>query len=125
MAKHNERQVFTARRITDYRKVITFVNLSIPLKVQPKKAKVDTYQYNAIALGDKKVYTNDDEMKEYGTRGILDPRDYSYANLFINGVLQPPPAYSISKGTLLLLTDDVPLNGSPIIIQFVTIYNTY
>lgn len=78
------------------------------------------YQYNALSDGIKKIYTSDDELKEYGTRGILSPDSVSYFNLFINGVLQPEINYEIQKDLLLLKTEDVPLKDSTIIISFVT-----
>ncbi|EHQ90643.1 DUF4183 domain-containing protein [Desulfosporosinus youngiae] len=80
----------------------------------------DVYQYNALSDGVKKLYTNQDELTEYGTRGILNPKQVSYFNLFINGLLQPRVNYEIQEGLLLLKTDDVPLKDSTIIIVFVT-----
>lgn len=82
---------------------------------------VDVYHYNTLSDGIKKVYTNDDELKEYGDRGILDPNSVTYYSLFINGILQPKVNYEIQKGQLTLKTEDVPLKDSPIIITFVTI----
>lgn len=82
--------------------------------------KTEVYQYNALSDGKKTIYTNQDELKEYGDRGILDPNEVSYYNLFINGVLQPKANYIIEKGLLLLQTKDIPLKGSPIIIAFIT-----
>ncbi len=80
----------------------------------------DIYQYNTLSDGVKKIYTNDDELTEYGSRGILDPDDVSYFGLFINGVLQPKVNYEIQKGLLILKTEDVPIKGSAIIISFIT-----
>ena len=80
----------------------------------------DVYQYNALSDGMKKIFTNDDEIKEYGDRGILNPNSVSYFNLFVNGVLQPKINYEIQEGLLILKTEDVPLKDSPIIITFVT-----
>ena len=68
----------------------------------------------------KRIYTNQDELIEYGSRGILDPNDVSYFNLFINGVLQPRVNYEIEKGLLLLKTKDVPQKDVAIIISFIT-----
>ncbi|SNT02650.1 conserved repeat domain-containing protein [Anaerovirgula multivorans] len=82
--------------------------------------KADNYQYNTLSDGKKRIYTNQDELVEYGNEGILDPNEVSYYNLFINGVLQPKINYSIEKGLLLLKTKDIPLKGSPIIISFIT-----
>lgn len=81
--------------------------------------KADIYQYNTLSDGVKKVYTNDDELIKYGNRGILDPDDVSYYELFINGVLQPRVNYEIQKGILTLKTEDVPIKDSPIIISFI------
>lgn len=80
----------------------------------------DVYQYNTLSDGIKKIYTNDDELTQYGDRGILDPDDVSYFGLFINGVLQPKVNYEIQKGLLLLKTEDAPIKGSTIIISFIT-----
>lgn len=82
--------------------------------------KADICQYNTLSDGVKKVYTNDDELIKYGSRGILDPDDVSYYELFINGVLQPRVNYEIQKGILILKTEDVPIKDSPIIISFIT-----
>ncbi|WP_339229179.1 DUF4183 domain-containing protein [Oceanobacillus sp. FSL K6-2867] len=96
--------------------------IKIPIKAAKKINKVDTYQYNALADGESLQYTNKDELKQYGERGILDPKTVSYVNLFINGVLQPPVTYEIQEGILRLKTSDVPPKGTPIILQFITIY---
>ena len=80
----------------------------------------DVYQYNTLSDGAKKIYTNDDELTQYGDRGILDPNDVSFFSLFINGVLQPKVNYEIQKGLLILKTEDVPIKGSTIIISFIT-----
>jgi len=82
--------------------------------------KAEVYQYNALADGDKKTYTNDDELKKYGNRGILDPQEVSYFSLYVNGVLQPFGNYDITKGSLTLKTEDVPLQNAHIAIRFVT-----
>lgn len=80
----------------------------------------DVYQYNTLSDGVKKIYTNDDELIQYGNRGILDPNEVSYFGLFVNGVLQPKANYEIQKGLLLLKTEDVPIKDSAIIISFIT-----
>jgi len=82
--------------------------------------KAETYQYNALAEGNKTIYTNDDEVFIYGNRGIPDPQEVSFCTLHINGVVQPGANYEIEKGALTLKTEDVPLENSPIIISFVT-----
>lgn len=80
----------------------------------------NVYQYNALAQRDKVVYTDDDELKVYGSRGILNPNSVSYYNLYINGVLQPKTNYHVQKGLLTLTTEDTPLKGSTIVLSFVT-----
>lgn len=97
------------------------MNVQIPIASTCNIAKVDTYQYNALSDGIKSVYTNADELTEYGDRGILDPSTVSYINLFINGVLQPPNTYTVTEGTLTLQTTDIPLRGTPIMLQFITV----
>jgi hypothetical protein len=85
--------------------------------------KADIYQYNTFSDGKKRVYTNEDELKEYGDRGILSTNEVSYYDLFVNGVLQSKAAYKITKGFLEFLTDDIPSIGEPINIVFCTYRN--
>lgn len=80
-----------------------------------------TYQYNTLGE-DKKIYLSDDEILSYGNRGILDPNEISYENLFINGLLQPNINYIIEKDKLTLNTVDTPTKGAPITILFVAIF---
>lgn len=87
--------------------------------LKPLKAKV--YQYNAVSDGAQRIYTNEDELTEYGAQGILPPEKVSFYNLFINGILQPRANYFLSEGYLELLTRDIPPKGAPIIIAFVTL----
>ncbi len=79
-----------------------------------------TYQYNALSDGVKTKYTDEDELTEYGDRGILSPAGVSYYNLFVNGVLQPDVNYAVSEGQLELLTADIPAENQPVILTFVT-----
>lgn len=83
----------------------------------------EIYQYNAISSGNQRVYTNADELTEYGHRGILSPDEVSYYNLFVNGVLQPKINYALAKGRLELMTTDLPLPGQAVMITFVTFKN--
>ena len=82
--------------------------------------KADVYHFNALSDGIRKIYTDDDELKKYGNRGILCPNQVSYYSLFINGVLQPKINYEIQEGLLILKTEDVPLKDSTIVITFIT-----
>lgn len=81
----------------------------------------EVYQYNTISDGIKKEFTDEDEIKCYGDRGIMDPGQVSLVNLYINGVLQPTVNYSVEKGRLTILTSDIPPKGAPIILEFITI----
>ncbi len=83
--------------------------------------KADTHTYFTISDGQKRVYTDDDGLKEYGKMKILDPDEVSYFNLFVNGVLQPHAVYEVKKGKLLFKSSELPIKGAPIILQFVTI----
>lgn len=94
----------------------------IPLNPFTNIAKVDNYSYYTISDGVKTVYTNEDEIKEYSDRGIPNPNTVSFINLFINGVLQPQSIYEVKEGYLILKTSDVPQTGTPITLQFITIY---
>ena len=82
--------------------------------------KADVYQYNTVAKG-KSIYTNDDELTTYGNQGILNPEKVSYINLFINGVIQPKTNYLVSEGILELTLEPLPIEGAPIILQFITL----
>ncbi|MDA5109063.1 DUF4183 domain-containing protein [Brevibacillus thermoruber] len=85
----------------------------------PTLLRGETFQYTAIADGVKNVYTSGDAVLQFSTSGILDPGTFTFASLFINGILQPPNSYVIQPGILIL--SDVPVQGAPIIIQFVRI----
>lgn len=93
------------------------------LKCDKIRLKADVYQYNTLSDGDKKIYTNADELTEYGNKGILNPQKVSFSSLFINGVLQPEINYKIKEGLLTLNTKNIPIKNSPIIIPFVTFKN--
>lgn len=121
---HNKRQIISARRIHDWVSVTTSHQVRMPLRKSPTNiVKGDTYQYNTLSDGKKSIFTNEDELKEYGDKGILDPESVSYINLFINGVLQPPSVYHVKEGLLILKTIDIPPKNAPIILQFISIYN--
>ncbi|MFB6467607.1 DUF4183 domain-containing protein [Cytobacillus sp. Hz8] len=84
--------------------------------------KVITHEFFVVADGKKRIFSEQDAVDGYGQQSIHDPKDYSYVNLFINGVLQPKINYEVKKGKLILKTDDFPLLGTPIILQMVRIY---
>ncbi|SDE86366.1 protein of unknown function, partial [Priestia aryabhattai B8W22] len=77
--------------------------------------------YFTFSDGEKRVYTNNDGVAEYGITEILAPNEASYINLFINGILQPQINYEVEEGKLILLTDEVPGKDVPITLQFILI----
>ncbi|MGE6489026.1 DUF4183 domain-containing protein [Paenisporosarcina sp. NPDC076898] len=84
--------------------------------------KVITNEFFTISDGSKRVFKEEDGLKEYGRQKIWSPSMVSYINLFINGVLQPKVNYEIEEGKLRLLTDDIPIEGTPIILQMIAYY---
>ncbi|WP_067840936.1 DUF4183 domain-containing protein [Amphibacillus sediminis] len=116
-----KRQMITGQHVYDSIKSNQQIQVRIPVQAS-KKAKVETYQYNTLSDGKKLIYTNADELTEYGNKGILDPSDVSLVNLFINGVLQPDNTYQVRKGQLILNVKQPPEKRAPIILQFITIY---
>jgi len=97
-----------------------FFKNDIDITYQEDTVRAEVYQYNALADGTRNTYTNQDELTQYGNRGILDPGKVSYHTLFGNGAIQPRANYDIEKGLLTLKTEDVPPKNAPIIISFVT-----
>lgn len=89
--------------------------------VHGRLLKAKTYQYIARSDG-KRIYTNKDELKEYGSKGISSPNHNSYHNLFVNGMIQPQKNYQVREGCLSLTTEDTPPVGVPITLQFVSIF---
>nr|WP_272595769.1 DUF4183 domain-containing protein [Paenibacillus apiarius] len=81
--------------------------------------RVETFQYITVSDGVNNTYTNQDELTEFGSSGILNPAAVSYMNLFINGILQPIIVYKVSEGVLTI--DEVPEKGVPITLQFIRI----
>ncbi|MGF9859901.1 DUF4183 domain-containing protein [Priestia endophytica] len=75
--------------------------------------------YFTFSDGQKLEYTNSDGLPQYGNTQILSPSEVSYINLFINGILEPQNSYTVEEGKLIL--DEVPNEGSPIILQFIII----
>jgi Domain of unknown function (DUF4183) len=84
--------------------------------------KTTCTEFITTADEDKRVYRNEDGMKEYGPMKIVSPNDVSYINLFINGVIQPQINYQVTEGQLILLSNNLPQKGVPIVIQFISIY---
>lgn len=83
--------------------------------------KVKIFEYYTVSDGSKKVFTNNDALSGYGEQKIQDIENASFYNLFVNGVLQPKATYKIEDEKLILTTEDVPIKGSPIILQMIII----
>lgn len=81
--------------------------------------RVDNTSFNAYSNGGK-LYTDRDEIREYGKTGILPPKESSCQNLFVNSVLQPHVNYFVEKGCLILQTEDSPTVCAPITLQTIT-----
>jgi hypothetical protein len=121
---NNKKHVVSVPMVYDWIRSASTINIRVPFQCANTNkgiAKVDTYQYYATSDGLKKVYTNADELKQYGSSGILDPATVSFINLFINGILQPQNQYEVESGKLTFTSGEVPEAGSPIILQFVRI----
>ncbi|WP_088014256.1 DUF4183 domain-containing protein [Gottfriedia acidiceleris] len=84
--------------------------------------KTTNQLFFAVSDGIRRIYTNHDGIEEYGITTIRSPDEVSYINLFINGMLQPTVNYKIDRGRLILLTEDIPLKGTIIILQFISIF---
>ncbi len=79
--------------------------------------RIISYEFYAIANGCQRIYEEKDGITDIENQVILDPSNVSYMNLFINGVLQPHDNYTVEKGKLKLNTIDIPIKGTPIILQ--------
>ena len=81
--------------------------------------EAESFQYTAISDGTKRVYTNADELKKYGDKGIFSPEEVSYYNVYVNGVMQPKVNYIMTKGRLEFITEDLPTQGATVIIKYI------
>ncbi|CCW08620.1 DUF4183 domain-containing protein [Bacillus sp. GeD10] len=88
----------------------------------PAHQSVRNVMYHTIAKQDQFVYTNADGITAYNSSPILSPNTVSYINLFVNGVIQPLNMYTVETGKLTLLSETSPLPGTPITLQFLTLY---
>lgn len=92
-----------------------------PKRFFPHPQQVDTHTFYTLSDGRKRVYTPTDALHGHGTKVILSPDELSYMNLFINGILQSKQSYDVREGMLMIRTEDLPIKGTPIILQMVTI----
>nr|WP_126429850.1 DUF4183 domain-containing protein [Brevibacillus marinus] len=86
-----------------------------------KILKTKVSYYYTVSNGDKRIFTDSDGIKGYGSKRIPDPKMYSLINLYINGVLQPPNIYKVKRGLLIIRSGELPQKGVPIILQFIRI----
>lgn len=99
----------------------------IPIQEERNETKVIrikevwTQEIFMVADGSKNVFTEEDVLSEYGIQKIVDPTTVSYMNLFINGILQPKVNYEVTQGRIKLMTEDIPAEGCPIILQMIKI----
>jgi hypothetical protein len=89
---------------------------------RPRVLKAGSTTFYALSDGKKRIYTNRDGVQGYGVNRIPNPRTVSLVNVLVNGVLQPKSLYEIKSGKLRLLSDDVPAEGVPIIVQSISIF---
>ncbi len=80
-----------------------------------RKLSIHTLFYIAIADGIRNIYTDNDALWEYGCKGIPNPQNVSYFNLFVNGVLQPPAVYTVTEGILEM--SEAPKKGQYIVLE--------
>ena len=83
--------------------------------------RTQTYQYIARSDGGS-VYTNQDALKEYGSKRISNPKNSSFQDLYVNGMIQPEVNYRVHKDCLTLTTTDTPAKDVPIALQFVSTF---
>ena len=88
-------------------------------KDNPHTINVETSEYITVSDGIKKIYLNSDGIQGFNI--IPNPLTLSYANLFVNGILQPTSFYTVEEGKLTLNTEDIPMLGTYIILQLIKI----
>lgn len=89
------------------------------IKPKPQILQSQNLLYFALGNGKKMIFTNEDAIPSLSTSKILSPRNFSYANLLINGFLQPTTLYTVEKGCLILLTNEAPSMNVPVMLQFI------
>lgn len=120
-SNEKKKHSLAVKRVYDWMNTTSKLDISVSVNANQVIAKTEIFQYYALSDGIKFVYTNGDELTQYGNTGILDPKTVSYINLFINGMLQPQNQYMVETGKLTLLSDNPPEAGNIIILQFVRI----
>nr|WP_106779645.1 DUF4183 domain-containing protein [Lysinibacillus timonensis] len=90
-------------------------------KIFKSPKNVNVFEFFTVSDGCKNVFTSHDSVQGYGEQRIINLDKLSLCNLFINGVLQPRAIYTIEHEKLILKTDDIPVKGTPIILQMISI----
>ncbi|SMC78866.1 protein of unknown function [Papillibacter cinnamivorans DSM 12816] len=98
--------------------ILSFVTFG---KNHGREVQVINEQYVALAAPGKRIFTDADELVQYGHGGIPSPDGVSYFNLFINGALQPEANYQVTEGTLEITASDLPPTGAIIILESLVI----
>ncbi|MED3038485.1 hypothetical protein CBR56_29075 [Bacillus thuringiensis] len=89
--------------------------------IYPSFYRISNFMYHTIAKKKKYKYTNEDALTQHNSSTILSPHEVSYFNLFVNGVIQPLNTYTVNKGELIFLTENLPIIHTPITLQFIII----
>ncbi|MDQ0188380.1 DUF4183 domain-containing protein [Alicyclobacillus cycloheptanicus] len=92
------------------------------MSVARRVTRTKVIYFYTLADGEKRTYTNQDHVRGYGINYIPDPASVSMINVYVNGVLQLPHTYHVSKGKIRFRTADVPRQGAPIIVQSIRMY---
>jgi len=98
--------------------ILTFVTFG---QNHGKAVYVMDNKYVTVSDGSKMVFTNNDELVEYGDKGIPSPDAVSYFNLYINGTLQPNTNFIVAEDHLELTTTNIPPTGAMIVLESVVI----
>jgi len=98
--------------------ILTFVTFG---QNHGKTVYVTDHKYVTVSDEIKTVFTNSDELIEYGDNGIPSPDTVSYFNLYVNSALQPKTNYTVTEGHLELTTTNVPPAGAMIVLESVVI----
>ncbi|RAV02020.1 DUF4183 domain-containing protein [Paenibacillus sp. YN15] len=85
----------------------------------PLRAAVSFYY--AQSTGGKREFRNKDASPGFRSR-IPAPRSYSYAHVYVDGLLQSPLTYRLRTGRLRFVSPTIPTAGANITIEFITIY---
>lgn len=99
-----------------------------PKRRKPKRAKAKRLPlragvmfYYARSTSGKREYRIKDAAPGFGSR-LPAPHSYSYAHVYVDGILQAPLAYRLRAGSLRFRTAALPPAGANIIAEFIAVY---